>query len=58
MLTHSISTKPYFDTELADILLEAGRDIVRINRLSSVTAHDIVMAMDYSVAGKKSLLML
>jgi len=54
-LMYSISTKPYLDTEVAGILLQAGADINHRNRYGAVAAHDIVMAMDYSPAGKKKV---
>jgi len=52
-LMYSISTKPYFDPEVADILLDAGGNINHRNRYGCVAAHDIVMATDYSPSGKK-----
>lgn len=55
ILMYSISTKPYFDIEVAEILLQAGADINHQNRYGCVAAHDIVMARDYSPAGKKKV---
>ncbi|CZR69852.1 uncharacterized protein PAC_19752 [Phialocephala subalpina] len=52
-LSHSISTKPYFDTEIADILITAGGDINHQNRYGCLAGHEIVMARDYSEDGKK-----
>lgn len=40
-LMHSISTKPYFDPEFAQIMLDAGGDINRRDRFGGVAAHDI-----------------
>lgn len=51
---YSISTKPYLDMEMADILLEAGGNINHWNRYGCVAAHDIVMAKSYSLEGKKA----
>ena len=42
-LMHSISTKPYLDTDFATLMLEGGADINRRNRYACTTAHDIVM---------------
>ncbi|KAH6706594.1 hypothetical protein BKA61DRAFT_141083 [Leptodontidium sp. MPI-SDFR-AT-0119] len=53
---HSISTKPYLETEVADILLEAGAEINHRNRYGCVATHDIVMIMDFTPVGKKRLL--
>ncbi|TVY36492.1 Protein translocase subunit SecA, partial [Lachnellula cervina] len=50
---YAISTKPYWDREFADILLEAGADVNHRNRYGCVAGHDIVMARDYSAEGKK-----
>lgn len=55
-LMYSISTKPYFDIEVAEIMLYAGGDINRRNRYGCVVGHDIVMARDYTPAGKKRTL--
>jgi len=55
-LIYSISTKPYLDIEVAEILLQAGADINHRNRYGCVAAHDIVMARDYSPAGRKKVL--
>jgi hypothetical protein len=55
-LMYSISTKPYLDMEMADILLEAGGNINHRNRYGCVAAHDIVMAKSYSPEGKKKTL--
>jgi hypothetical protein len=52
-LMYSISMKPYLDTEIADILINAGGDINRRNRYGCVAAHNIVMVLDYTPAGKK-----
>lgn len=49
----SISTKPYIEPEVADILLKAGGNINRRNRYGCVAAHDAVMARDYSADGQK-----
>ena len=38
---HSISTKPHFDPEYAQILLEAGANINRRDRFGAVVGHDI-----------------
>ena len=38
---HSISTKPYFDPEFAQIMLDAGANINRRDRFGSVVGHDI-----------------
>lgn len=40
-LMHSISTKPYFDPEFAQIMLDAGGDINRRDRFGGIAAHDI-----------------
>lgn len=37
----SIATKPYFDPEFAQLMLDAGGDINRRDRFGGVTAHDI-----------------
>lgn len=52
-LMWSISTKPYLDTDIADILLAVGGDINHRNRYGCVAAADIVMARDFTPAGKK-----
>lgn len=48
-----ISTKPYFEPEVADILLKAGANINHRNRYGCVAAHEAVMARDYSSKGKQ-----
>jgi hypothetical protein len=53
---YSISTKPYWDSEFADIMVEAGAAINHRNRYGGVAGHDIVMARDFSPAGKKKTL--
>jgi hypothetical protein len=53
---YSISTKPYLNVEMANILLEAGGNTNHRNRYGCVAAHDIVMAKDYSPEGKKKTL--
>ena len=40
-LMHSISTKPYFDPEFAQLMLDAGGDINRRDRFGGIAAHDI-----------------
>ena len=40
-LMHSISTKPYFDPEFAQLMLDAGGNINRQDRFGGVAAHDI-----------------
>lgn len=50
---YSISTKPFLDTEFADIMLQAGADINHRNRYGCVAAHDAVMASDHTPAGRK-----
>lgn len=40
-LSHSISTWPAFDTEIATLLLNAGGDINHRNRYGSTAGHDI-----------------
>ncbi|TVY44554.1 hypothetical protein LOCC1_G003352 [Lachnellula occidentalis] len=50
---YAISTKPYWDREFADIMVEAGTAVNHQNRYGCVAGHDIVMARDYSAGGKK-----
>ena len=50
---YSISTKPYWDKDFADIMVEAGTEINKKNRYGCVAGHDIVLAQDFSPAGKK-----
>ncbi|TVY12856.1 Protein translocase subunit SecA [Lachnellula arida] len=50
---YAVSTKPYWDREFADLLLEAGADVNHRNRYGCVAGHDIVMASDYSAEGKR-----
>ncbi|KAE9974370.1 hypothetical protein EG328_003885, partial [Venturia inaequalis] len=52
-LMWAISTKPYYEPEVADILLKAGGNINRRNRYGCVAAHDAAMVRDYTPAGKK-----
>lgn len=40
-LMHSIATKPYFDPEFAQLMLDAGGDINRRDRFGAIAAHDI-----------------
>lgn len=40
-LMHSIATKPYFDPEFAQLMLDAGGDINRRDRFGALAAHDI-----------------
>ena len=40
-LRYCISTKPYFDPEFAQLMLDAGGDINRRDRYGSAAAHDI-----------------
>lgn len=40
-LMHSIATKPCFDPEFAQIMLDAGGDINRRDRFGGTAAHDI-----------------
>lgn len=40
-LMSSLSTKPNFDTEFAQIMLDAGGDINKRDRFGGVAAHDI-----------------
>ena len=40
-LMFSISTKPYFNPEFAQLMLDAGGDINRRDRFGGVAAHDI-----------------
>lgn len=51
----AISTKPYWDPEIADIMLEAGAKVNHRNRYGGTAAHDFVMVMDYSADGKKQV---
>lgn len=53
-LMYSICTKPYFDTEFADVMLAAGGDINHRNRYGCVAAHDVVMVRDLSASGKRT----
>jgi len=53
---YSISTKPYWDREFADIMLEASAAVNHRNRYGGVAGHDIVMARDVSPAGKMKTL--
>lgn len=39
---HSISTKPNFDPEFAQLMLDAGADINQRDRFGGVVGHDIV----------------
>jgi len=55
-LMYSICTKPYFDIEVAEIMLYAGGDINRRNRYGCVAGHDIVMARVLTPTGKKRTL--
>lgn len=48
----SISTKPYLELEIADILLAAGADVNHRNRYGCVAAAEICMVSDYSTQGK------
>lgn len=48
-----LSTKPYFEPEIAQILLSAGGNINHRNRYGCVAAHDAVMARDFSFQGKR-----
>lgn len=50
---YAISTKPYWDPEFADIMLEAGAEVNRRNRYGCTAAHDIAMARDFSAEGRK-----
>jgi hypothetical protein len=50
---YSISTKPFWDHDFADIMVEAGAKINHRNRYGCVAGHDIIMARDYSLEGKK-----
>ncbi|TAQ87025.1 hypothetical protein B7494_g4651 [Chlorociboria aeruginascens] len=50
---YAISTKPYWDPEFADIMLEAGAEVNLRNRYGCTAANDIAMARDFSAAGKK-----
>ena len=49
-LMHSISTKPYLDTDFAKLLLEAGGDINHRNRFGCTTAHDFVRCYQFDSA--------
>lgn len=40
-LMHSISQKPYFDPEFAQLMFDAGADINRRDRFGGIAAHDI-----------------
>lgn len=40
-LMSAMGTNPYFDTEVAQIMLDAGGDINKRDRFGGVTAHDI-----------------
>ncbi|TVY84841.1 hypothetical protein LSUE1_G000589 [Lachnellula suecica] len=53
---YSISTKPYWDHEFADIMVNAGASINHRNRYGCVAGHDIIMARDLSPEGKKKTL--
>lgn len=52
----AISTTPYFDSEIADIMLEAGAVVNHRNRYGCTAAHDVCMLRDYSTAGKQKAL--
>ncbi|KUJ15820.1 uncharacterized protein LY89DRAFT_783089 [Mollisia scopiformis] len=49
---YSISTKPYWDKEFAEIMLQGGAQVNQRNRYGCTAAHDIVMARDFSTEGK------
>ncbi len=53
-LMHAISTKPYTDTEYAQMLLNAGANINKQNRFGCVAAHDIVMVRPGTDADTKN----
>ena len=42
-LMHSISTKPYLDTDFAQLMLDGGADINRRSRYGGTTAQEIAM---------------
>lgn len=54
-LMWAISTKPYWEPEIANLMLEAGAKINHRNRYGCTAAHDIVMLRDNSAAGKKKV---
>ncbi|KAM5544833.1 hypothetical protein V8D89_001731 [Ganoderma adspersum] len=45
-LHHAISTKPTFDPEYAQMLVDAGGSVTRRNRYGGVPAHEICMTWD------------
>jgi hypothetical protein len=52
-LAHSISTKPSFDPEYAQILYDAGGELNIRNRYGAMAAHEIMMVWDPSPAKVK-----
>ncbi|KAH9841136.1 uncharacterized protein C8Q71DRAFT_846309 [Rhodofomes roseus] len=52
-LYHAISTKPAFDPEYAQILVDAGGDVNARNRYGDTTAAEIAMLRDYGADGKQ-----
>ena len=40
-LSHAISTKPFFDRDYAQIMLDAGGDVNQQNRYGCTAAHDM-----------------
>lgn len=52
-LMHSISTKPYFDTSFAQLLLDAGADINHRNRFGCTAAHDSIKIYQFDSATTK-----
>lgn len=51
-LSHSISTKPSFDPEFAEVLLSAGGDLNAQNRYGGTAGHEICTAHSPQPAGK------
>lgn len=50
---YAISTKPYWDSEIGNIMIEAGANVNHQNRYGCTAGHEIAMARDYSPKGKK-----
>ena len=46
-LMHSISTKPYLDTDFAKLMLENGADVNHRNRFGCNVAHDLPMCNQF-----------
>jgi hypothetical protein len=52
-LAYSISTKPYFDTQFAEMLHAAGGNINHRNRYGETAAHDFVKVMSYDAESRR-----